>query len=152
MINTNNPYYYGNSLFCFQKPANVIIGATAKIDFDSMGHDPMFYLNGGGNVVLYPGCEINTHGEDKEVITSNGTLYLTKYASNHAQTDDYKKIRGKISKDMKIVFPTTTNTDMIFKCNQDYIKHFPYLNWIGNNYDFHDYGNDFNRYDNDLSV
>ncbi len=171
------------SLFYFKKPANVIIGATAKINYNSNNFDPMFYLGGGGNIVLYPGCEINTEEhkdkndnviidmEEKQYRNTfklNGTLYLTKYQYENVKdhsTEDYEKIKGKISEGMKVIFPSKPVSEYTINNTGKYITHslFKNLYWIGShdtNNIVKDYGcsedNDsniiVNKYNDDLSV
>lgn len=171
------------SLFYFKKPANVIIGATAKINYNSENLDPIFQLGGGGNIVLYPGCEINTEehkDENDNVIIDmeekqyrntfklNGTLYLTKYQYENVKdhsTEDYEKIKGKISEGMKVIFPSKPVSEYTINNTGKYVTHslFKNLYWIGShdtNNIVKDYGcsedNDsnsiVNKYNDDLSV
>ena len=42
--NNKNDYNYCNSLFYFHQNANILIGATATINYNNKGHDPLFFF------------------------------------------------------------------------------------------------------------
>lgn len=165
--NTKNNGQYCNSLFYFHQNANILIGATATINFNNEGHDPLFFLGGKtGNIVLYPGCKINTIGDDKTRYTIAATLkaescrlWLNKYSTDNDEfevcQEDYKLIKGNIHRKIKIMFPTHINVDDIGSFSNDnemFYKRFNDLEWQSMNYKLRRvHAASFTEYDNCLT-
>lgn len=105
--NSNNQ----QSLFDFNKRANIIIGPNAKINCKNQA---MFWFGESNpnpsSLVLYTGCTINMSSNYKDkyfIVGSTGTVYLNKYEYDPKGYDSTicKLIEGTIPENMKIVFP-----------------------------------------------
>lgn len=153
-------YEYINALFYFPaRYCNVIIGPKAKIGFDNIGHDSIFWLEKlSSSIIMYPGCNITTKSikgasGKKNTVSLTSKLYLNRYTSELSYLT--KQISGIIAEQMEVIYPidivnnVKNNNKNIFTKetlnSNNYIKtnYFPNLYWRETS---HNLGNDNSDY------
>ena len=103
-------YDYINALFYFSsRYCNVIIGPKAKVGFDNIGHDSIFWLEKlSSSIIMYPGCNITTKSikgasGEKNTVSLKSKLYLNRYTQESSYLT--KQISGIIAEQMEVIYP-----------------------------------------------